>query len=307
MKQVALFPGQGSQYVGMGLDLFNNFDKAKAMYKLADSILGFSISDISFNGPLETLKETRYTQPALFVHSAILFELIKDKIQIAATAGHSVGEYAALFATGVITFEDGLKIVAKRGDLMFQSGVEQPGTMYAVIGLEDEKVEDVCRQCTANGNGQVVVAANYNSPGQLVISGSKELLTNSVSKFKEAGAKMVKELVVSGAFHSPLMQSSADELSKIINTTDFQNAKVPVYLNVTSKPETDANIIKQALIEQLTSPVLWSQSMQNMRKDELKTFIEVGAGSVLQGLAKRSISDAVISGVDKIESLQQFV
>jgi len=277
------------------------------MYKLADSILGFSISDISFNGPLETLKETRYTQPALFVHSAILFELIKDKLEIAATAGHSVGEYAALFAAGVINFEDGLKIVAKRGDLMFQSGIKQPGTMYAVIGLEDEKVEDVCRQCTENGNGQVVVAANYNSPGQLVISGSKELLANCVSKFKESGAKMVKELVVSGAFHSPLMQSSADELAKIINSTNFQSANVPVYLNVTSKPETDAKIIKQALIEQLTSPVLWSQSMQNMSNDGFKTFIEVGAGNVLQGLAKRTLGDAVINGVDKVDSLYELV
>lgn len=307
MKTAIVFPGQGSQYVGMGLDLTQNSDYAKKLYQKADEILGFKLSEICFNGPLETLKETRYTQPALFVHSVLLYDMIKEKTEPIATAGHSVGEYAALYAAGVFSFEDGLKLVSLRGQLMFQSGIEQPGTMFAVIGLDDEKVEAICKEITENGNGEVVVPANYNSPGQLVVSGSRDLLRNSAPKFKEAGAKMVKELVVSGAFHSPLLESSSEKLAEAINKTHFLDAKFPIYLNVTSNPERDSQIIKQALIEQLTSPVKWSQIMTNMNRDGIKSFVEVGAGNVLQGLLKRTLSGIEIAGIDTYESYQNFI
>lgn len=307
MKTAIIFPGQGSQYVGMGLDLFQNSDYAKNLYQKADEILGYKLSEICFNGPLETLKETRYTQPALFVHSALLYDFIKDKIEAIATSGHSVGEYAALYATGVLSFEDGLKLVSLRGQLMFQSGIEKPGTMFAVIGLDDDKVEMVCKEITEGGNGDVVVPANYNSPGQLVVSGSRDLLRNSADKFKAAGARMVKELVVSGAFHSPLLESSSEKLSEAINSTNFADAQFPVYLNVTAKPETQAQAIKTALIEQLTSPVKWSQIMANMNQDGIKSFVEVGAGNVLQGLLKRTLSEIELFGIDTYESYQNFI
>lgn len=307
MKATIVFPGQGSQYVGMGLDLCQNLDYAKNIYQKANEILGYNLSEICFNGPLETLKETRYTQPALFVHSAFLFDLIKDKVEPVATAGHSVGEYASLYAAGVFSFEDGLKLVSLRGQLMFQSGIEKPGTMFAIIGLEDEKVEALCKEITENGNGEIVVPANYNSPGQLVVSGSRDLLRNSASKFKAAGAKMVKELVVSGAFHSPLLESSSEKLREAINSTQFNDAKFPIYLNVTANPEQDSQTIKEALIHQLTSPVKWSQIMLNMKKNNLNSFVEVGAGNVLQGLLKRTLTEIEITGVDNYESYENFI
>lgn len=307
MKTAIVFPGQGSQYVGMGLDLFQNSDYARNLYQKADEILGYKLSEICFNGPLETLKETRYTQPALFVHSALLYDLIKDKIEPIATSGHSVGEYASLYASGVLSFEDGLKLVSLRGQLMFQSGIEKPGTMFAIIGLEDEKVELICKEITESGNGDVVVPANYNSPGQLVVSGSRDLLRNSADKFKSAGARMVKELVVSGAFHSPLLENSSEKLTEAINSTNFSDAKFPVYLNVTAQPETKAEVIKTSLIKQLTSPVKWSQIMVNMHQDVIKSFVEVGAGNVLQGLLKRTLADIELTGVDTYESYQNFI
>lgn len=303
MKNAILFPGQGSQYVGMGLDLYENSNFAKEKYDEANSILGYSLSKICFEGPLDTLKETRYTQPALFTHSAILYDLTKDKIEMHGTAGHSVGEYASLYAAGVLSFTDGLKLVSLRGELMFNSGIEKPGTMYAVIGLDDNVVEEICKEATASSDFQVIVPANYNCPSQLVVSGSKELLHNTASKFKEAGAKIVKELVVSGAFHSPLLQDAADKLSDEIQKINFQNAKVPVYLNTTSLPEQNGEKIKEALIKQLTSPVLWSQILKNMNKDGFNNFYEIGAGNVLQGLVKRTLSDVKIYGFDKFENL----
>jgi [acyl-carrier-protein] S-malonyltransferase len=306
MKTAILFPGQGSQYVGMGNDYFINNNIAKEKYEYADKILGYSISDICFDGPIEKLTETRYTQPALFLHSAIVFDLIKDKIQTSAVAGHSVGEYAAYYASGVFSFEDGLRLVAKRGELMFHSGEVEPGTMFAVIGLDEDKIKQVCDEISSIENG-VVVPANYNSPGQIVVSGTRDLLKANVNKFKEAGAKIVKELVVSGAFHSPLMQTSSEELAKFIDSIKFNDAKYPVYVNISAKPVQDGNELKKCLIKQLTSPVLWMQSLRNMQKDGIDSFMEIGAGNVLQGLVKRTLDNVNISGVDTYENLKNFV
>jgi [acyl-carrier-protein] S-malonyltransferase len=305
MKTVLLFSGQGSQYVGMMKDLFDNSSVAREIILNANEILDFSLSEICFNGPLELLKQTRYTQPAIFLHSAVLFELLKDKIDYAATAGHSVGEYAALYAAGVLDFESALRLVALRGSLMYSAGEELPGTMFAVINLDDDKVVEVCNKLNQNDEGAVVVAANFNSPGQVVVSGSADYLRRNVDAFKQAGAKIVKELVVSGAFHSPLMKPAQNELEKAINSIEFNDAKVPVYSNVYAKPLTKATEIKQALINQLTAPVLWTQSLKEMQKDGFTRFIELGPGQVLQGLVKRTLENVEILGYDKFDDLQK--
>lgn len=306
MKTALLAPGQGSQYVGMIKDLFEEFEVIKNLVARADDILGYKLSEICFNGPLEELKKTKYTQPALFLHSASIFELIKDKIHFDSAAGHSVGEYAALYFAGVISFEDALRLVQLRGDLMFQAGEYAQGTMFAIIGADDKAVEEVCENLTRSGNGHIVVAANYNCPGQLVISGSAEYLRANVSAFKSIGAKIVKELVVSGAFHSPLMEPAREALAQAIEKITFRGAKVPVYLNVTAQPEVKAEVIKDALIRQLTSPVRWTHTIQNMYKDGARRFIEIGAGNVLQGLVKRTVSDCEIIGLDKADDLNNF-
>jgi len=306
MKTAILCSGQGSQYVGMISDLYSKYDVVKNLVDKADKILGYKLSEICFTGPMETLKETRYTQPALFLHSAVIFELIKDKIDFDVVAGHSVGEYAALYAAGVLSFEDALKLVARRGELMFEAGTKEPGTMFAVIGLDEDKLVEVCDKLNENPEGNVVVPANYNSPGQIVISGSRDFLRENAGKFKEAGCRMVKELVVSGAFHSPLMQAAQDELEKAINSTQFKTALKPVYANVSAKPLQDADDIKQALIEQLTAPVLWTQTISNMKQDEVTKYIEIGAGNVLQGLVKRTVEDVEIAGFDKAEDFDKL-
>lgn len=306
MKKILLFSGQGSQYVGMMSSLYENFESAKNIIDKADDILGYKLSKICFEGPIEVLKETRYTQPAIFLHSAVLFDLLKDKLQFDAVAGHSVGEYAALYAAGVLSFEDALKLVSKRGELMFGAGEILPGTMFAVINLDDTKLENLCQELSQAGSPNVIVPANYNSPGQIVISGSAEYLRENASKFKEAGARMVSELVVSGAFHSPLMEPAKQQLELTINTIDFSEAKVPVYSNVYAAPLTNANEIKSALIKQLTSPVKWAQSLRKMQEDGITSFMELGPGTVLQGLVKRTLSDVEISGVDKYEDLQKI-
>jgi [acyl-carrier-protein] S-malonyltransferase len=306
MKTCLLCAGQGSQYVGMLKDINEKFPRAQEIIEKADELIGYKLSDICFEGPLETLKETRYTQPALFLHEAVVTELVNFEFH--AVAGHSVGEYGALFAAGVLGFEDALKLVSLRGNLMFKAGEYEPGTMFAVISrLEDSVVEEVCAQLTENGNGNVVVAANYNSPGQIVVSGSAEYLRQSVGAFKEAGAKIVKELVVSGAFHSPLMEPAKEELAKAINEIEFKDAKVPVYSNVYAGPLTNANEIQEALIAQLTSPVKWTQSMKNMKEDGLERFIEIGPGNVLQGLAKRTVNEVEILGIDKAVDVENFI
>lgn len=307
MATALLFSGQGSQYVGMMKDLANNVPSVKERLSNADETAGFELSRICFDGPLEKLKETRHTQPALFVHSAILFDLLKDKLQCDAVAGHSVGEYAALYAAGVLSFEDALRLVVLRGDLMFRAGEHEPGTMFAVLGMDDGKVIEVCEKLTESGAGNVVVAANFNSPGQVVVSGSASYLRENIAAFREAGAKLVKELVVSGAFHSPLMKPAKEELEKAIITTAFSNAKVPVYSNVFAKPVTKADEIREALILQLTSPVKWSQSLRAMMESGIVQYIELGPGKVLQGLVKRTLKNIEIKGYDSFESIEKLL
>jgi len=307
MKTALLFSGQGSQYVGMIKDIYEKFPQAKELVEKADDILGYSLSSICFEGPLEKLKETRYTQPAIFLHSAVIISLFKNVLRYDATAGHSVGEYAALLASDVIDFESALKLVSLRGELMFKAGEILPGTMFAVINLADEKVEEICNELTEKGNGNIVVAANYNSPGQVVVSGSADYLRQNIHKFKEAGARIVTELTVSGAFHSPLVEPAKQELEKAINNLEFRDATVPVYSNVFAKPLTLANEIKNALVLQLTSPVRWSQSLIRMREDGIERYIEIGPGQVLQGLTKRTLAGVEILGIDKTDDLEKFI
>lgn len=307
MKTALLSVGQGSQYVGMLKDIYEKYPLAQELVKKADSILGYSLSNIMFEGPADTLKETRYTQPALFLHSSVITELIKDKVSYDAVAGHSVGEYAALYAAGVLDFETAISLVSLRGQLMFKAGEFEPGTMFAVIGGDDTKIQELCEKLTSEGNGKVIVPANYNSPGQLVVSGSADYLREKAAEFKTVGAKIVKELVVSGAFHSPLMLPAKQELEKAIISAKFNDAKCPVYSNVFAKPITDAQAIKEALIMQLTAPVKWTQSMIEMANDGISKFIEVGPGKVLQGLVKRTVDSAEISGIDTVSELDSFI
>lgn len=298
-----LFSGQGSQYVGMVKGLADEFPHAKARMEQADSILGFSLSTICYEGPAETLKETRYTQPALFVHEAILVDLLQDKLEFSAVAGHSLGEYSALYAAGVLGFEDTLKLVALRGELMFRAGEDKPGTMLAVIGLADEIVNEICEKL--NGNGGVIVAANYNSPGQVVVSGSADYLRQHITTFKEAGARMVTELPVSGAFHSPLLDSAKERLAEAIHSTMFNDSSVDVYCNISGKPEKNADVLRNSLIEQLVSPVRWTETMINMQSAGITNFIEIGPGKVLQGLVKRTLTGATFSGFDTAVDVQK--
>ncbi len=296
-KTACLFSGQGSQYVGMISDLVRDFDHAAIRMKQACEIAGFPLNTICFEGPAETLKETRYTQPALFVHEAILWDLVKDKLSHDALAGHSLGEYSALYAAGVVSFEDAMRLVLLRGSLMFTAGNEMPGTMFAVIGMSDEQVMSLCKDFSADG---IIVPANFNSPGQIVLSGDADYVRSKAPLFKEAGARMVTELQVSGAFHSPLMGSAAEELGKAIDAVTFKQPLKPVFPNVTAKAETDPQELKRLLLEQLTAPVLWAQSMQSMHQSGIKTFCEIGPGKILQGLAKRTINDPelTIRGID---------
>jgi [acyl-carrier-protein] S-malonyltransferase len=306
MKTALLAPGQGSQYVGMMKDLYEHYPQAKELIDLADKILGYKLSQICFNGPLEELKKTKYTQPALFLHSAVVYEILKDKLEFDCVAGHSVGEYAALYWAGVLKFEDALRLVSLRGELMYKAGEYAPGTMFAVIGASDEAVENVCKLLNQNTVGAVIVPANYNCPGQLVVSGSADFLRQNVEEFKKAGAKLVKELVVSGAFHSSLMEPAKNELEKAILEIEFKDAKVPVYQNVSAKPTTNAEEIKTALINQLTSPVFWTQTILEMHRNGVRRFIELGTGNVLQGLVKRTVPDCEIIGLDKLEDILKF-
>lgn len=280
-----VFPGQGSQFVGMAKDLYETSPLAKELFDKADEILGFKITDIMFAGTDEQLKETKVTQPAVFLHSVISALCLGDDFAPAMVAGHSLGEFSALVVSGALGFEDGLRLVAARANAMQKACEANPGTMAAIIGLSDEKVEEICAEVSKNG--KLVIPANYNCPGQLVISGDVEAVNEACEKLKEAGAKRALPLKVGGAFHSPLMQPAKDELQKGIENTTISAPKCPVYQNVDAKPHTDAADIKANLIAQLTSPVRWTKSVQNMIADGADDFTECGPGKALQGMIGR--------------------
>lgn len=280
-----VFPGQGAQFVGMGKDLYETNALAKKYFDRADEILGFKITEIMFNGTDEQLKETKVTQPAVFLHSVIQALCLGGSFNPAMVAGHSLGEFSALVASGALDFEDGLRLVASRANAMQKACEINSGTMAAIIGLPDEKVEEIC--ASVSSEGDIVVAANYNCPGQLVISGNVNAVNVACEKLKEAGAKRALPLKVSGAFHSPLMQPAKDELQAAIEKTTFKKPKCPVYQNVDAKPHTDAEEIKLNLIAQLTSPVRWTASVQTMIHDGADDFTECGPGKALQGMIGR--------------------
>ena len=290
-----VFPGQGSQFVGMGKELYDNNATAKALFDKADEILGFKITDIMFAGTDEQLKQTNVTQPAVFLHSVITAICLGDEFAPAMVAGHSLGEFSALVAAGAISFEDGVKLVAARANAMQKACEANPGLMAAIIGLPDEKVEEVCSQISAEG--EVVVAANYNCPGQLVISGTVDAINKACEALKAAGAKRALPLKVGGAFHSPLMQPAKDELQAAIEQTVFSAPKCPVYQNVDGKPHTDAEEIKANLIAQLTSYVRWTSSVQNMIADGADDFTECGPGKALQGMIGRIDKNVKVAGI----------
>lgn len=288
-----IFPGQGAQFVGMGLDLYEKSAEAKALFEAANGILGFSITDIMFSGTDEDLKQTKVTQPAIFLHSVILSKVLGKNFAPQMVAGHSLGEFSALVANGTLSFEDGLQLVAKRAAAMQKACELQPGTMAAVLGLEDAKVEELC--ATIDG---IVTPANYNCPGQLVISGELKAVEAACEKMKEAGAKKALILSVSGAFHSVLMKPAEEELAAAIEQTALHKPLCPVYQNVTTTAVSDENAIKTNLIKQLTAPVKWTQSVQQMIADGATEFIEVGPGKVLQGLVKKINKEAVVASAE---------
>lgn len=293
MKTALVFPGQGSQKPGMGQELYQASAEAKALFDKANDILGFNIVDIMFNGSDEDLKKTSVTQPAIYIHSAALASVAGLEFDMA--AGHSLGEFSALAAAGVLSFEDGLRLVSIRANAMQKACDVEPSTMAAIVGLDDASIEQICA-----GISDIVVPANYNSPGQLVISGSNTGVAAAIEQSKEAGAKIAVQLEVNGAFHSPFMQPAAEELEAGIRATNFSAPRVPIYQNVTAQPETDPARIQENLIAQLTGAVRWSQSVEAMIADGAEKFIELGQGKVLQGLIKRINRKVPSEGMETI-------
>lgn len=281
MKKAYVFPGQGSQYPGMAKDLYESNEVARMMLERANEILGFRITDIMFEGTAEELKQTRVTQPAIFLHSVVMARCLQDFIPDM-VAGHSLGEFSALVAAGAIDFEDGLKLVSVRAEAMQKACEMNPGSMAAVLALETEKVEEICSTCEGT-----VIPANYNCDGQIVISGEKEAVEKACIRMKEAGAKRALPLPVGGAFHSPLMEPARAELAEGIEKTVFRTPTCPIYQNVTALPSADPEEIKRNLLAQLTAPVRWTQSVRNMAADGAEEFIELGPGTVLQGLISK--------------------
>ena len=299
-----LFPGQGSQYVGMGLDLKENSEKAKEYFDISNEIMNCDIQSIIFNGPEELLKKTEYTQPAIYIVSVITGYLLIDKgLKPTALAGHSLGEYSALAIGGAFDFTTGLKLVKSRSENMANAGMEKSGTMAALVGLDDETVINLCKSYEGNG---VVVPANFNSPGQVVISGNINAVEWAITSSKDAGARMAVELNVSGAFHSPLMSPARENLAEMINSLEISDTVYPVFTNVDAKPVTKAIDIKSSLIQQLENPVLWAKSILEMKSKGINHFIEVGPGKVLQGLNKRIDRSIISQGVDSITKLEQI-
>ena len=291
MKKVYVFPGQGAQFVGMGKELYKTSPMAKELFEKANEILGFRITDLMFEGSDDDLKQTKVTQPAIFLHSVILAKTLGEEFKPDMTAGHSLGEFSALVAAGALSFEDGLKLVYARALAMQKACEIEPSTMAAIIALSDEKVDEIC-----NSIDDIVVPANYNCPGQIVISGSITGIDKACELMKEAGAKRALPLKVGGAFHSPLMEPARVELSEAIESTKFSVPVCPVYQNVSTTGETDPETIKANLIAQLTSPVKWTQSVQNMVANGATDFVELGPGKVLQGLISKIDKTVTVSG-----------
>ncbi len=282
MKKAFVFPGQGAQFPGMGKDLYDFSEQARELFHKADEILGFPITDIMFHGSEEDLRQTKVTQPAIFLHSVILAKVLGDQFNPDMVAGHSLGEFSALTAAGALSFEDGLLLVSKRAMAMQKACEMEPSTMAAILGVENEVVEKVCAEIA-----EVVVPANYNTTGQIVISGSHEGIDKAIARLTELGAKRAMKLQVGGAFHSPLMEPARAELAKAIEEAPIVAPVCPVYQNVNALPVTDPAVIRTNLVSQLTSPVRWTQTAQNMIADGATRFIEVGPGTVLQGLIKK--------------------
>lgn len=290
-----VFPGQGAQFVGMGKDLYDNNALAHEMFEKANEILGFRITDLMFAGTAEDLKQTKVTQPAVFLHSVILAKTLGDDFNPDMVGGHSLGEFSALVAAGALSFEDGLKLVSKRAMAMQKACEAAPSTMAAIIGLSDEKIEEIC--AGINKDGHVVVPANYNNPGQLVISGNKEAIAEACEAMKAAGAKRALPLPVGGAFHSPLMQPAKDELQAAIEVTTFSEPKCPIYQNVDAQAHTNPEEIKQNLIAQLTAPVKWTYEVQNMIAAGATEFTECGPGKALQGMIVKIDRSVTVAGI----------